>query len=504
MRLHSALAGTGSEDDEVHSSVGPSSSRKRSAPGSGQVLRNAGKVYRDLQRRYEQLQRQISGAKGRSHTSGFTIAVTSSLDLSKAHELQGTSPVSGMWSSPYDHAFLEADVARVLVPFNVEDGAFIDCNQLYSQLLNVERDELLSGRKISEIFTAVNYQRIVKIAPLLQRVDALFVTNIPVFRGRTLVDGLIWVEYEEILLPDAAAGGTGVRRVPKFIQMIHTNARPLPDKIPPTGVTPYMLPSDCVKDPAQAANRVQAAREVSQLLAAAAAAAQSANTTAGVCQTAPPSMQATSQPLTLDVEAISAKRARWSTHDPASTELPSPMSLSSVASSPMSSPTPLSSVRSSSGDSSDREVLLSRIHSAVNALVESECSAMQAEASGPVDMLFDLSLPVCDGAAKSYLVDGSVSIRDGLSSHSYGCIGSRVGDMYPPIHTLGVPLIFAERSRSAADSFGRGLPAATQVAVSRNEVSSGCILMLQPHVLNVSAASNAFSSFVLPVSPFNC
>jgi len=405
------LADTGSEDDDVQSSIESSPSRKRSARGSDLVLRNAGKVYRDLQRRYEQLQHQISGAKGRTHASGFTIAAASSLELSKAHEVQGSSPVSRMWSSPYDHAFLEADIARVLVPFNVADGAFIDCNQLYSQLLNVQRDVLLSGRKISEIFTAVNYQRIVKIAPLLQRVDALFVTNIPAYRGRMLVDGLIWVEYEEILLPDAAAGGTGVRRVPKFIQMIHTNARPLPDKIPPTGVTPYMLPSDCVKDPAQAANRVQAAREVSQLLAAAAAAAQSANTTAGVCQTAPPSMQPTSQPLTLDVEAISAKRARWSTHDPASTELPSPMSLSSVA----SSPTPLSSVRSSSGDSSDREVLLSRIHSAMNALVESECSAMQAEASGPVDMLFDLSLPVCDGAAKSYLVDGSVSIRDGLS-----------------------------------------------------------------------------------------
>ena len=194
----------------------------------GDILRNTTIVFGQLRQLHESLRLQHQAAMTASERP---VAVPS-------------TPTRKL-PPPVDHAFLHANVARVLLPYHVREGGFIDCNDLYSQVINVERSSLVRGLKIAEAFSAVNFQRLVKIAPLLLKVDALFLTNLPAYRGNVLVDGIVWVEYEDqqpVLDPLAPSILDGLR-VPKYIQMLHLNPRPLPISVPPSDVFPFVLPN---------------------------------------------------------------------------------------------------------------------------------------------------------------------------------------------------------------------------------------------------------------------
>jgi len=162
-------------------------------------------------------------------------------ELKNSTVAAAAAPVSSK-PSLADHAFIESDIARAVVPFDVTNGVFMDCNEPYSRVINMERGTLLAGRKIAEAFTAVNFQRLVSMAPMLLHVDALHLTNMPSYRGNVLVEALVWVEYEELPDPLAPWDISKRRKVPRFIQMAHMNGRPLPAVVPPPAVSRFILP----------------------------------------------------------------------------------------------------------------------------------------------------------------------------------------------------------------------------------------------------------------------
>ena len=183
------------------------------------MLRQATSLLRSLQRQYEELVNSVPAT-------------------ARAEAGVARPP----WACLHDQAFLDSDLPRALIPFDVANGGFVDCNDSYARLIQFDRDYLITRCKISDAFTTVNFQRLVNSAPLLQAVDALQFVNIPAYRGQVLLEVLSWLEYEEVPDPEAPWDPARNRRVPKYIQMCHLNARRLPAIVPPPAVLPYAVP----------------------------------------------------------------------------------------------------------------------------------------------------------------------------------------------------------------------------------------------------------------------
>jgi len=125
-------------------------------------------------------------------------------------------------------SFVESDVARLLMPFNLDrNSIFVDCNEYYSQTLGLTRESVIRGARVSQLISPTNFLRIVSALPVLAVRPILCVRNVPAYSQNSTYDAIISVEFEDESCPSAADSVVVSPRKPKFLQMLFVNARPL-------------------------------------------------------------------------------------------------------------------------------------------------------------------------------------------------------------------------------------------------------------------------------------
>jgi len=234
--------------------------RKRKVRGKNQCIREATAVLRALQTKYDRLMQL------RSDIDSLAPEVTNaSRNETTPQLLTQLSTVHAVLCKPaelYRDSFVHSDAARFLVPFELTDSSsFVDCSMGFANLVSEERDQLITGMKVSDVLLRSSFMRLQQLEPFASQHGTIHLRNLPSYCLGTLSDVVVSVETEVVPVADPVAtrcsdeaAHVKKRLVRRFLQVIVFNFRTLPTVSPmdvdspaeTTGLLPSRVDPDSI------------------------------------------------------------------------------------------------------------------------------------------------------------------------------------------------------------------------------------------------------------------
>jgi len=132
--------------------------------------------------------------------------------------------------------FVQSDTIRLLVPFDLmDDSPYVDCTNAYARLIGRERDTVIRGLKVSEVFVRSTFIRFQQLAPIVAVHGPAYIRNLPAYVINKLCDVVLSVETETVssgprgARGDDSSDGRAAKKRPvrRFLHALITNFRPM-------------------------------------------------------------------------------------------------------------------------------------------------------------------------------------------------------------------------------------------------------------------------------------